>query len=324
MRRRALWFLPLLVVVTLVGLGRRYVEESWSGPGPLAAQSDVIVPHGTTAVVGEALAQATVIQDRLAFRIAVRLTESDGRLHAGEFAFPAHASLSQALGILRHGRQVEHHLTIPEGLTAQQIAGLINAAPAMTGTVAPPAEGAILPNTYNYLFGASRPLLLHKAERALTTTMAALWPDRAPGLPLSSPGQAIILASIVERETAKPEERAMVAGVYVNRLRRGMRLQADPTVIYGLSAGSGVMARPLDHADLEVPDAYNTYVNHGLPPGPIAAPGLASIEAVLHPAATDALYFVADGSGGHIFSHDYRDQERNVAKLRKRDATQQN
>jgi UPF0755 protein len=143
-------------------------------------------------------------------------------------------------------------------------------------------------------------------------------------LPLDSPAQAITLASIVERETARPEERAKVAAVYLNRLRAGMKLQADPTVIYGASGGSGAMERPLDHADLLVPGPFNTYLNAGLPPGPIAAPGIASIEAVLHPADTDALYFVADGSGGHVFSHDYSEQVRNVAKLRKLDAIQQN
>jgi UPF0755 protein len=324
MGRLARWFLPLLVLLTIIKVGYRYVDATWNGIGPLPQQTDFVVPHGPTEVVGEALQQAGIIDGVLAFRVAVRLTDSDGPLHAGEFAFTANASLHQVLDVLRHGRQVEHHLTIPEGLTAQQIAALINAAPAMTGTVTPPAEGVILPNTYDYLFGASRQALLHRAEHAMDATMTTLWPERAADLPLSSPEQAITLASIVERETAKPEERAMVAGVYVNRLRAGMKLQADPTVIYGVTDGSGVMNRPLDHADLEVPDAYNTYLNIGLPPGPIAAPGIASIEAVLHPANTDALYFVADGSGGHVFSRDYRDQVRNVAKLRKRDATQQN
>ena len=230
--------------------------------------------------------------------------------------FPARGSLHGAVDILRHGRQVEHHLTIPEGLTAQEIASLINRAPALTGHVTPPAEGAILPNTYDYLWGTSRIALLDRAEHALTATMAALWPDRAPDLPLDTPAQAIILASIVERETAKPSERPMVAAVYINRLRAGMKLQADPTVIYGVTDGSGTLDRPLDHADLQAADPYNTYLNTGLPPGPIAAPGIASIKAVLHPAQTDALYFVADGTGGHVFSHDYAQQVKNVAKLR--------
>ena len=324
MGRLARWFLPVLVLFTIVSVGREYADQTWNGIGPLQRPTDFVVPHAPTEVVGRALHQADVIDGVLAFRVAVLLTSEDGPLHAGEFAFPANASLHQVLDVLRHGRQVEHHLTIPEGLTAQQIAALINAAPAMTGHVATPAEGAILPNTYDYLFGASRQALLQRAEHALDAEMAALWPDRAPGLPLTSPAQAITLASIVERETAKPGERAMVAAVYINRLRIGMKLQADPTVIYGVSAGSGAMDRPLDHADLEVPDAYNTYLNTGLPPGPIAAPGIASVEAVLHPADTDALYFVADGSGGHVFSHDYDEQVHNVAKLRKLDAIPQN
>ncbi|GAB0118282.1 aminodeoxychorismate lyase [Acidisoma sp. 7E03] len=300
--------------------GETYVQQTWRGPGPLAQTTDFVVPRGTTEVVGTALHDAGIIDSVLAFRVAEHLTDDRGPLHAGEFAFPAHASLAEVFGILRHGRQVEHHLTIPEGLTAKDITALINAAPAMTGTVDLTEEGAILPNTYDYLYGTQRRVLLERAERALTTTMDRLWPERAADLPLTSPAQAIILASIVERETAKPEERPMVATVYLNRLRLGMKLQADPTVIYGLSDGSGVMSRPLDHGDLMQPSAYNTYLNQGLPPGPIAAPGVASITAVLHPAQSDALYFVADGQGGHVFSHDYKQQVKAVGRLRKMDA----
>ncbi|WP_284946216.1 endolytic transglycosylase MltG [Acidisoma cladoniae] len=318
--RLSRWILPLVALLAVIGVGRSYIGQTWLGPGPLVQETTVVVPHGDTRTVGAALQQASVIDGVFAFRVAERLTQSDGALHAGEFAFPAHASLRDVLGILRHGRQVEHHLTIPEGLTAQQIATLIGQAPVMTGTVTAPEEGAILPNTYDYLYGAPRQSLLHHAEAALDTTLAPLWTSRAAGLPLDSPRDAITLASIVERETAKPEERAMVASVYLNRLRAGMKLQADPTVIYGASKGSGALNRPLTHADLLVPDPYNTYLNPGLPPGPIAAPGIASIEAVLHPADTDALYFVADGSGGHVFSHDYGNQVKNVAKLRKHPA----
>jgi UPF0755 protein len=310
------WLLPLLVVATLIRVSDRYLAQSWTGFGPLPQETDFVVPHGATEIVGAALQQARIIDSAVDFRVAVLLTASDGPLHAGEFAFPAHASLRDVLRLLRHGRQVEHHLTIPEGLTAQAITALIDQAPAMTGKVALTAEGAILPNTYDYLFGTPRPALLAHAERALDAAMTRLWPKRAGDLPLATPAEAITLASIVERETAKPEERPMVAAVYLNRLRAGMKLQADPTVIYGMSGGRGVMDRPLDHADLLVPGAYNTYLDAGLPPGPIAAPGIASIEAVLHPADTDALYFVADGSGGHVFSHDYSEQVRNVAKLR--------
>ena len=321
--RLSRWLLPLIVLLAVAQAGRSYIGQVWHGPGPLSQNTTFVVPHGTTAIVGRALHDAGIIDGALAFRVAENLTDSDGALHAGEFAFPARASLADVFQVLRHGRQVEHHLTIPEGLTARDIAALINQAPAMTGQVAPPAEGAVLPNTYDYLYGAARPLLLKRAERALDVALARAWPDRAANLPLSSPEEAVILASIVERETAKPEERPLVAAVYLNRLRLGMKLQADPTVIFGLSDGSGVIGQPLTHADLLTPSAYNTYLNTGLPPGPIAAPGIASILAVLHPADSDALYFVADGTGGHVFSHSYKGQRHNIAKLRALDAERQ-
>jgi UPF0755 protein len=315
--------MPLVLLLTIVQAGRSYIGQVWDGPGPLSRTTDFVVPRGTTAVVGRAVRGAGIIESVTAFRVAAALTDGDGALHAGEFAFPAHASLADVFRILRHGKQVEHHVTIPEGLTAQEIAALINQAPAMVGQITPPAEGAVLPNTYDYLYGTPRPLLLKRAEHALTAALAAAWPNRAPDLPLANPVDAVTLASIVERETAKPAERPIVAAVYLNRLRIGMKLQADPTVIYGLSDGKGSLDRPLAHADLLAPSAYNTYLNSGLPPGPIAAPGIAAINAVLHPAETDALYFVADGSGGHIFSSDYKDQLRNVAKLRALDAGRQ-
>ncbi|MCB8879114.1 endolytic transglycosylase MltG [Acidisoma cellulosilytica] len=323
MSRLSRWLLPLIALLVIAQAGRSYIGQVWNGPGPLSQNTAFVVPHGRTEIVGRALRGAGIIDGVLAFRVAENLTDDDGALHAGEFAFPAHASLADVFRILRHGKQVEHHLTIPEGLTAQGIAALINQAPAMTGQVKVASEGAILPNTYDYLYGTPRTLLLKRAERALDVALAAAWPNRAANLPLSSPEDAVTLASIVERETAKPDERPMVAAVYLNRLRLGMKLQADPTVIFGLSGGLGTMDRPLAHADLLTPSAYNTYLNTGLPPGPIAAPGIAAILAVLHPADTDALYFVADGSGGHVFSHSYKDQVRNVARLRALDADRQ-
>lgn len=316
MRRLSWWLLPLIILAAVAQAGRSYVGQVWNGPGPLPQNIILVVPRGTTAIVGHALHDAGLIGSVLIFRAAETVTDKDGALHAGEFAFPAHASLADIFRVLRHGKQVEHHLTIPEGLTGQEIAALINQAAAMTGEVTPPAEGSILPNTYDYLYGTARHTLLRRAVRALDLALAEVWPKRAANLPLGSPADAVTLASIVERETAKPDERPLVAAVYLNRLRLGMKLQADPTVIYGLSDGRGAMDRALTHADLLTPSAFNTYLNPGLPPGPIAAPGIASILAVLHPADSDALYFVADGSGGHVFSHSYKDQMRNVAKLR--------
>lgn len=316
MRRLSWWLLPLIILGAVAQAGRSYVDQVWNGPGPLSQNTTLVVPRGTTAVVGHALHDAGIVDSVLVFRVAETVTDKDGALHAGEFAFPAHASLADIFRVLRHGKQVEHHLTIPEGLTGQEIAALINQAAAMTGQITPPAEGSILPNTYDYLYGTARPQLLKRAERALDLALAEAWPKRAANLPLTSPADAVTLASIVERETAKPDERPLVAAVYLNRLKLGMKLQADPTVIYGLSDGRGAMDRALTRADLLTPSAFNTYLNTGLPPGPIAAPGIASILAVLHPADSDALYFVADGSGGHVFSHSYKDQIRNVAKWR--------
>ena len=186
----------------------------------------------------------------------------------------------------------------------------------MTGEVKPPPEGSVLPETYAYEYGMPRTALLARAEAAMSRELATLWDKRAPGLPLGSMQDALTLASIVEKETARPDERAHVASVYINRLRTGMRLQADPTVVYAASGGEGVLDRKLTRADLEMASPYNTYRVAGLPPGPICAPGFASIQAVLHPRASDDLFFVADGSGGHAFSRTQEGHARNVAAWR--------
>jgi UPF0755 protein len=237
-------------------------------------------------------------------------------LHAAEFLFPAHASVSQVLAVLRTARPVEHHLTIPEGLTVQQIALILNQAAAMTGDVRTIDEGSVLPQTYNYQYGTPRSLLIARAQAALQRDLAVAWADRAPGLPLATPREALILASIVERETARPAERPHVAAVYLNRLRQGMRLQADPTVVYLASGGIGVLDHHLTRAELGRDDPFNTYRSAGLPPTPICAPGLDAVRAVLHPAASDDLFFVADGAGGHVFSRSYQEHDAAVARWR--------
>jgi UPF0755 protein len=262
-------------------------------------------------------ADGVIDSDRL-FRLAAWLTRRQGPLHAAELAFPPHASLRAVLAVLRTARPVEHKLTIPEGLTAVQIAALVQHAVAATGTVVPPPEGSVLPQTYSYEYGTTRGVLLARAEAAMDQALASAWAGRAPDLPLASPQDAVILASIVERETALPDERPHVAAVYINRLRLGMRLDADPTVAYGASGGSGVLDHKLTRGDLEQDDPFNTYRRAGLPPTPIDSPGMASIQAVLHPAASDDLYFVADGSGGHVFARTLEAQNRNVARARAR------
>jgi UPF0755 protein len=292
----------------------------WQGamvrPGPLAEARAIVVPHGGTAQLAGVLASDGALDQPWLFRVAAWLTRRQGTLHAAEFAFPAHASVRDVLAILRTAHPVEHHLTIAEGLTAQQIVAVLARTEAMTGEVRTIDEGSFLPQTYDYEYGADRAGIVARAQAAMQKDLAAAWADRAPGLPLSSPRDALILASIVERETAKPEERPHVAAVYLNRLREGMRLQADPTVIYLVSNGAGVLDHPLTRSELGRDDPFNTYRSVGLPPAPICSPSLDSLHAVLHPAASDDLFFVADGTGGHVFSRTYEAHDIAVAKWR--------
>jgi UPF0755 protein len=285
-------------------------------PGPLREARAIVVPHGGTAQLADALASDGVVDRPWLFGAATWLTRREGTLHAAEFAFPAHASIRQVLVILRTAHPVEHHLTIAEGLTARQIAGVVAHAEAMTGEVRTIEEGAVLPQTYEYEYGADRAAIVARAKAAMDKELTAAWADRAPGLPLSSPRDALILASIVERETARPEERAHVAAVYLNRLRQGMKLQADPTVAYMASGGSGALDHRLTRAELGRDDPFNTYRSAGLPPAPICSPGLDSLRAVLRPSTSDDLFFVADGTGGHVFSRSYEAHDVAVAKWR--------
>lgn len=285
-------------------------------PGPLPEARAIFVPHAGTNQLVEVLAADQVVERTLVFNAAVWLTRGDGPLHAGEFVFPAHASIIQVIAVLRTARQVEHHLTIAEGLTAQQILAVLAHAEAMSGEVKAIDEGSVLPQTYDYEYGTERAALVARAQAAMDKELAVVWSSRAPGLPLTSPRDALVLASIVERETAKPEERPRVASVYLNRLRQGMKLQADPTVAYLASNGAGVLDHRLTRSELQRDDPFNTYRSAGLPPAPICSPGLDSLRAVLHPAATDDLFFVADGSGGHIFSRSYEAHDAAVARWR--------
>jgi UPF0755 protein len=257
-----------------------------------------------------------VIANQLAFRAAAWLTRGEGILRAAEFAFPARVSLRQVIAILRTAHPVEHHLTIAEGLTAQQIVSVVTHAEATTGEVRMIGEGSVLPQTYEYEYGADRAGLIDRATAAMDKELASAWADRAAGLPLASAREALILASIVERETARPEERPHIAAVYLNRLRQGMKLQADPTVVYLASGGAGVLDRRLTRADLGRDDPFNTYRVAGLPPAPICSPGADSLHAVVHPASSEDLFFVADGSGGHVFSRSYEAHDAAVGRWR--------
>jgi UPF0755 protein len=291
-------------------------NKYYFGPGPLGNAVAVVVPHGGVDATAAALADAGIVGNRLAFKLAVFVTSSQGNIRAAEFAFPAHASLARVVEILRFARPVQHRITIAEGLTAAQIALLIAHADGLTGDIAVPDEGTVLPDTYQYERGMARLSVLARGQEAMSRALAAAWAARAPGVPLGSPRDALILASIVEREARLPAERAMIARVFLNRLGLAMKLQADPTTLYGASGGLGALDRALGHDDLTRADPYNTYVVMGLPGGPICSPGLASIRATLHPAAGDALYFVADGSGGHAFATTLASHNANVARWR--------
>jgi UPF0755 protein len=309
--------LATLVLLAALGAGSAvFAVKRYNAPGPLTASRAVVVPRGTPTVVAEQLAELGVIDGPLPFRIATFATGRKGPLRAGEFNFPEHASLSAVLTILRSGRPVQHLLTIPEGLTAAQIAQILDRTRALDGETPMPAEGEALPETYAFTFGTPRSTVLEHARSAMDRALAQAWNNRAEGLPIATPRDMLTLASIVERETARPEERAHIAAVFLNRLKRGMRLQSDPTVAYAVSGGLSTSDPGLTRAELGQANPYNTYTASGLPPGPIDSPGIAALQAVSHPLATDDLYFVADGIGGHVFAKNLDDHNRNVARWR--------
>jgi UPF0755 protein len=313
---KVLGLVALLAALAVGGLaweGHRRFTRS----GPATEAQDVVIPKGAGLdLIARRLEEAGVIADRLVFVIGAKLRRAS--LKAGEYSFPAHVSPEEAMRLMAEGKTVVHKLTIAEGLTTRQVLALVDEADFLAGELAHrPAEGTLLPETYHLSRDDSRDEVVARMEKSMRQTLDALWAARAPGLALKSKEEALVLASIVERETALPAERPEVAAVFYNRLRLGMRLQSDPTVIYGLSEGWGVLDRPLGHDDLVARHPWNTYVIDGLPPGPIANPGRASLEAVMHPAAGDWLYFVADGTGGHVFARSLEEHNANVAKWRR-------
>jgi UPF0755 protein len=315
----------LLAVLLLAAVALYWGWRDYTAPGPLAAAKIVIIPKGANVRdVGKLLGDAGVIERPSVFVLGTYASGRARGLKAGEYEFVAGISPEEAAALIDSGKVVRHKLTIPEGLTSAEIIALMDAAPVLDGTIeAVPPEGTLLPDTYYYVMGDTRQALLERMHRGMEHAVAELWAQRAPNLPVASPAQAVTLASIVEKETAKPEERARVAGVFVERLKQGMKLQADPTVIYVLTKGGAMpLAHPLEHDDLAVPSPYNTYLDKGLPPTPIDNPGLASLKAALHPDDRGELYFVADGSGGHVFAKTLEEHNKNVAKRRDAQAQQ--
>jgi len=315
--RRALRVCGAILVV-LALLGGATAWWTWNAlhqPGPLAEPAQIVIPRGGTEAIASVLRERGVIDVPRLFALAAWLTRGEGPLRAAEFTFPARASLREVLTLLREGRALQRRLTIAEGLTARQIMALLDRTEGLTGETPTLAEGAALPETYAFTWGDSRASVARRAVAAMDQALAEAWAARAPDLPLATAREALILGSIIERETGVAAERGLVSGVFNNRLRRGMMLQSDPTVAY--VPGQGLpLDRPLTRADLDAPHPFNTYRIRGLPPGPIASPGRESLQAATRPEPTEFLYFVADGTGGHAFARTLEEHNRNVARWR--------
>jgi UPF0755 protein len=307
----------LVLLVIAIGAGGALVWQRYTAPGGATGPVTVVIPRGAgLEEISVRLAEAGLIGEPRIFAIGATLEGSYRRFKWGEFEFPAHSSPQQVAEHIVAGKTIQRRITIPEGLTVKQVMALLARADGLEGEVVPRPEGSLMPDTWFYSWGDSRDRLVERQRQAMTRLLQDLWRQRAQGLPLKTPQEALILASIVEKETAIAGERPKVAAVYINRLKRGMRLQADPTVVYGINEGAGPLDRPISRADLETPHAWNTYLIDGLPPSPIANPGRASLEAVLKPAQVDDLYFVADGNGGHIFARTLAEHNRNVERFR--------
>ena len=323
MRRALLW--PLTGVAVVVGLavvlaiaGWLYVHSRFDTPGPARDEHTVVLPQGLSAFdIADALEEAGVIDDPLLFVAGLWIEDKQHALKAGEYVFEALVTPRGVMEKLVAGKTVVHRLTVVEGMTSAEVVAAVRAAPGLEGEIAVvPEEGSLLPETYHYVLGDSRAGLVERMRDDMTQLVEELWQARDPTLALDDAQQAVVLASVVEKETGVADERPVIAAVFLNRLRENMRLQSDPTVIYALTGGKGPLGRALTRSDLRIESPYNTYRQKGLPPGPIANPGRAALAAVMHPAETDALYFVADGSGGHAFATTLDEHNRNVARWR--------
>ena len=319
MRHRVfVYFLILGLIVCVMGGSvlstyRQFVDE-----GPLEERTEIVIEAGRSLrKIAKQLYRAGIISSPSVFEIGARASGTAMNIKAGEYSIPERASAKTVLSILTSGNTYIRRLVVPEGLTSHQIVALMDGKYGLMGTIEKePRNGTLMPDTYYYSYGDTKEDLLRRMQNSMQRTIDALWRDREKSLPFKTPQEAIIMASIVEKETARAGEREHIASVFHNRLKKGMKLQSDPTVIFAITGGTGDLKRSLTYRDLRTENGYNTYVVSGLPMGPISNPGYAALKAVLHPDHTDDLYFVADGRGGHTFSKTYGEHEKNVAQYR--------
>ena len=314
-------FFALLIVLGIIVAGvLEWANAAWQQPGPPAPSGTqtvvLIAPHTRLTDITQQLQDAHVLNYGLVFALDLRLRQINDKIKAGEYAIPGHASMADIAAILVSGKSIQHKLTAAEGLTSGMIYKLVTGDPDLTGDAGPePAEGTLLPETYLFTHGTTRAELLARMQKALAKFLGEKWASRAQGLPFETQQQAVILASIVEKETSLPEERRHIAAVFVNRLRDGMKLQSDPTIIYGITKGYP-LGRDIRASEIVGATPYNTYVIDGLPPSPICDPGKDSLAAVLDPEQSADLYFVATGQGGHVFAATMAEHDKNVIAYR--------
>jgi peptidoglycan lytic transglycosylase G len=318
-----------IVLVLMIGAGAGYFygKQKLEAAGPLQQDKVVNIPAraGMTDIADILQREGVIDNNHWAFIGSVFALKARSELKPGEYLFQKNASLRDVIGTMVDGKVVQHSVTIPEGLTSEQIVARLTDNDIFAGEVREiPREGTLLPETYKFPRGTTREQVIQRMQRDQKRALAEIWERRNPDIPVKTPEQLVTLASIVEKETGKPDERSRVAAVFVNRLRQKMKLQSDPTIIYGLVGGKGTLGRPIKRSEILQPSPYNTYVIDGLPPGPIANPGRASLEAAANPARTRDLFFVADGTGGHAFTETYDQHQKNVAKLRSTEKQIQN
>ncbi|MDJ1159676.1 endolytic transglycosylase MltG [Chelatococcus sp. SYSU_G07232] len=314
-------FFTFLAVAALGVGGAVYVgKRQFSTPGPLAEDKVVIVKGGNQAVA-ETLQREGVISQPMLFVIGLHLSGANDDIKAGEYLFRQGASMRDVMDTLVAGRTVLHSITIPEGLTSEQIVARLMEIDVLTGEVRePPREGSLLPETYKVPRGTTRQSIIERMAQDQRKVVNEVWARRSPELPIRTPHELVTLASIVEKETGRADERTRVAGVFINRLQKKMKLQSDPTIVYGIVGGKGTLGRGILKSEINQATPYNTYVIDGLPPGPIANPGRAALEAAANPSRTRDLYFVADGNGGHVFAETLDQHAKNVARWRQIEA----